>query len=142
MVKSSKLSNKQKLFVKEYLVDKNGAKAAVRCGYSEKTARQIAHELLTKPAVKAAIEKSIQKSCDKLDITKEKILLKIDSVIERCMQNEPVFDSKGNPIGEYKFDSRGALKGLELLGKYKKLFTDVVENNVKISHEQLLEELK
>jgi phage terminase small subunit len=38
-------------FVQEYLIDRNGAAAAVRAGYSKRTARQIAHELLTRPDV-------------------------------------------------------------------------------------------
>jgi Terminase small subunit len=42
-------------FVQEYLVDRNGAAAAVRAGYSKRTARQIAHELLTRPDVAAAV---------------------------------------------------------------------------------------
>lgn len=46
---------RQSRFVDEYLTDRNGAAAAVRAGYSRRTARQIAHELLTKPDVAAAV---------------------------------------------------------------------------------------
>lgn len=49
------LTSKQARFVEEYLVDGNGAGAAIRAGYSEHTARAIACELLTKPDLKAAI---------------------------------------------------------------------------------------
>ena len=42
-------------FVQEYLVDRNGAAAAVRAGYSKRTARQIACELLTRPDVAEAV---------------------------------------------------------------------------------------
>jgi phage terminase small subunit len=44
-------------FVQEYLVDRNGAGAAVRAGYSPRTARQIAHRLLTKADVAHAVRK-------------------------------------------------------------------------------------
>lgn len=42
-------------FVQEYLVDRNGAAAAIRAGYSPRTARQIAYEILTRPDVAAAV---------------------------------------------------------------------------------------
>lgn len=50
------LTPKQRKFVDEYMVDMNGAAAAVRCGYSKKTSRSIACELLTKPDIQAELE--------------------------------------------------------------------------------------
>ena len=64
---------KQELFVKEYLKDLNATQAAIRAGYSEKTARVQASDLLTKPDIQAAIQKARQKVVAKLDITHEKI---------------------------------------------------------------------
>lgn len=55
------LNAKQKLFIKEYCVDKNATKAAIRTGYSAKTAGSIGHELLKKPQIKIEIEKQIAK---------------------------------------------------------------------------------
>ena len=49
------LTEKQKRFINEYMVDLNGTKAAIRAGYSAKTARAIASETLKKPAVAAKI---------------------------------------------------------------------------------------
>ncbi len=49
------LRPKQRAFVVEYLKDRNGAQAAIRAGYSERTARQQASELLTKPDIAAAV---------------------------------------------------------------------------------------
>jgi hypothetical protein len=40
-------------------------------------------------------------------------------VFERCMQHKPVLDKDGNPTGEYRFDSAGAARALELMGKHK-----------------------
>jgi phage terminase small subunit len=51
------LNDKQQRFVAEYLVDLNATQAAIRAGYSEKTARTQASELLTKPDIEAAIAK-------------------------------------------------------------------------------------
>ena len=50
------LNPKQQRFVAEYLVDLNATQAAIRSGYSQKTARQIATENLSKPAIAAAID--------------------------------------------------------------------------------------
>lgn len=49
------MTPKQALFAEQYVLDHCGAAAAVRAGYSRRTARQIAHELLTKPDIAAAV---------------------------------------------------------------------------------------
>jgi phage terminase small subunit len=56
----SKLTAKQQLFVDEYLVDLNASAAARRAGYSEKTARAIGIENLTKPAIRAAVDAAMK----------------------------------------------------------------------------------
>jgi phage terminase small subunit len=69
-----KLTPKQQRFVDEYLTDLNATQAAIRAGYSEKTASVIASENLCKPNIAAAIEKSRQKTANKLEITRERVL--------------------------------------------------------------------
>lgn len=123
------LTPKQALFVKEYLVDLNATQAAIRAGYSEKTAQSIGAENLTKPLVAEAIAESSKKRAEKVDISAEYVLNTIKTTIERCAQAEPVLDRDGVPTGEYKFDSTAVLKGSELLGKYLKLFTDKLEHS-------------
>ena len=54
----SKLTLRQQRFVEEYLVDLNATQAAIRAGYSPKTARQQGHENLTKPYIEAAIQRA------------------------------------------------------------------------------------
>ncbi len=54
------LSNKQKVFIDEYLIDFNATQAAIRAGYSEKTAAVIGHENLRKPYLWEQIEKRLQ----------------------------------------------------------------------------------
>ncbi|MGG1643026.1 terminase small subunit [Paenibacillus sp. NRS-1782] len=68
------LTAKQKLFVKEYLVDLNATQAAIRAGYSERTARKIGNENLTKPDIQAAIDKAINKRAAKVEITADMVL--------------------------------------------------------------------
>ncbi len=53
---SRPLTTKQSRFIDEYMVDMNGAAAAERAGYSKKTSRAIACELLTKPDIQAALQ--------------------------------------------------------------------------------------
>ena len=57
-----KLTNKQKLFVEEYLISWNAADAALKAGYSPKTAKQTGYENLTKPYLKAKIEERLAES--------------------------------------------------------------------------------
>jgi phage terminase small subunit len=55
-----KLTNKQKVFVEEYLRSWNATAAAIAAGYSEKSARLIGHENITKPYLKAEIDRRIK----------------------------------------------------------------------------------
>ena len=68
-----RLSEKQKRFILEYLIDYNGTQAAIRAGYNAKNARQQASDLLTKPYIQEAINKKQEKLEIKLDISAEKI---------------------------------------------------------------------
>lgn len=67
------MNPKQALFVKEYLIDLNAKQAAIRAGYSERSAESQASRLLRNAKVKAAIEKATGKVAAKLDITHEQI---------------------------------------------------------------------
>ena len=61
-------------FVQEYLVDRNGAAAAVRAGYSPRTARQIAYELLTRPDVAEAVREGEAEIAAKAQVTRASVL--------------------------------------------------------------------
>lgn len=135
------LTPKQQRFVEEYLIDLNATQAAIRAGYSEKTAKEIGSENLTKPNIAKAIEEAQAKLSERTGITQEYVLSNIQKVIERCMQQEAVLARDGSPlliegpegslVPVFEFKENGALKGLELLGKHLGLFKDKIEHTGK-----------
>ena len=70
-----KLTKKQQAFVAEYLVDMNGTQAAIRAGYSPKTAQPQSARLLSNVMVQAALEKAFQKKVGRIEVT-------VDNVVE------------------------------------------------------------
>lgn len=68
------LTNKQKMFVKEYLCDLNATQSAIRAGYSAKTASWIGPQLLGKTHVAEAIQADMNRRSAKIEISGEKVL--------------------------------------------------------------------
>lgn len=116
----SKLEPKQERFCQEYVVDLNGTQAAIRAGYSQKTANEQSSQLLAKLNIKERIEELQKAIADSLEVDAKWITERLKQVAERCMTAEPVMVRDGKDMvasGEYKFDASGANKALELLGK-------------------------
>lgn len=124
-------SAKMERFCQEYLIDLNGTQAAIRAGYSQDTASAIATENLSKPSIIARIDELKIEKAEAASITPEFVLKGLKTVAERTMQGVQVYDNEGNPTGEWKFDSAGANRSLELLGKHLTLFADRVEHTGK-----------
>lgn len=131
------LTPKQQRFVEEYLIDLNATQAAIRSGYSEKTAQEQSSRLLSNVMVQDAVQKAQNKLTERTEITQDYVLTNIKKVIERCMQQEAVQARDGSPLlvegpeGDlvplFEFKETGALKGLELLGKHLGMFKDKIE---------------
>ncbi len=121
------LTDKQQRFVAEYLIDLNATQAAIRAGYSEKTAGSVGAENLKKPEIAAAIQVAMNQRTERTQVDADYVLRTIVDTIERCKQAEPVRDRDGEATGEYKFDASAVLKGAELLGKHLRMFTDKTE---------------
>ena len=68
------LSPKQRRFVDEYLVDLNATQAAIRAGYSAKTAKQIGSRLLTNVDIAAAIEQAMEARGTRTSVTADKVI--------------------------------------------------------------------
>ena len=99
------LTAKQQMFVKEYLVDLNATQAAIRAGYSVKTAGQIGDEILKKPEIAAAVQAGMDARSQRTEITADYVLDTIRKTIERCQSAE-------------EYQPAAVLKGAELLGKH------------------------
>ena len=115
---NQKLTARQKAFVDEYLVDLNATKAAIRAGYSKKTAVVIGNENLTKPYIAAEVQRAMRERSEKTKIDAEWVLREFVSLYNKAIQNEPVLDLDGSKIGEYKFDGANANRALENVAKH------------------------
>lgn len=140
----TKLTEKQKRFVTEYLVDLNATQAAIRAGYSPKTAEVIGYENLRKPQIAAEVAKRQAKLQKKLEITQERVLAELAAiafasgtdfvtVTEAGMLNvkatSKVPKEKLPAIASIKYNQLGIeiklhdkVRALELLGKHLGVF--------------------
>ena len=131
-----KLTDKQKEFVRQYLVDLNATQAAIRAGYSERTASRIGPQLLGKTCVREAIEKAQAKRAQRVEVTQDYVLSNLVEIVERTMQRAPVLDRKGEQVTDdegravWTFDAKNANRALELLGKHLGIFMDKVRAEV------------
>lgn len=127
--KTENLNEKQKKFCEEYLIDFNGAQAAIRAGYSKNSARNIASENLTKPNIQIYLQQLIENRNKETKLTQEQVVADIIEAKNRCMQKAPVMkydkeekqylqvtDENGNDV--WQFDAQGALKALDMLMKH------------------------
>ena len=131
-----RLTKKQATFVAEYLVDLNATQAAIRAGYSKKSAARIGVELLNKTQVSDAIQKAREQQTKRTLITADYVLSNLREVVERSMQRAPVCNMRGEQIIDdegnhiWGFDAKNANRALELLGKHLGLWTDKVQTEV------------
>lgn len=128
---SKPLTAKQKLFCEEYLIDLNATQAAIRAGYSEKTARVIGGENLLKPAISAFIAENMTKRSEETRIDAAWVLRKSVELHNRCM-----VEGEG-------FTAAGAGKALDLIGKHVDVQAYSEKHTVvEMTHEEWLESLK
>jgi len=126
------LTNQEKLFKEEYLVDLKPERAAIAAGYSKTVAHTKAYQWVSngkiKPHLFIAIKTTLDKQAEKLQLTAETVLKDIIRI-----------GDKAEGAGKYS----DALKSRELLGKHLKLFTEKVDVNVdNLTDEELDAKLK
>lgn len=149
-----KLTDKQKLFCHEYMVDLNATQAAIRAGYSPNTASVIGSENLSKPNIQEYIANLKNKKLEKVDISAERVLQELGKLAFYNVKQ--LYDDDGRPLSITDLDDNTAAaicgidictqgnqeigyaevtkiklsdkKGaLEQLGRYHKLFTDKID---------------
>ena len=103
----------QTLFCQEYIIDLNSAQAAIRAGYSVKTARTIGSRLLTNVDIAEKIQQLSAKHAENVGITAEWVLNGIKELTDRLIETE---------------DPKAAYKGYELGGKYLTLFSEKIDH--------------
>lgn len=145
-----KLTEKQKRFCEEYLIDLNATQAAVKAGYSEKTARVVAAQNLSKLNIQVYLQQLMQERSQRTKITADMVLSELAAIAfsDRTElakvgeYGEVTFtptDKLGADIkktiagienGKYgtKVTSYDKVKALELLGKHLGLFTSGADN--------------
>ena len=148
------LTRKQKAFIEEYLIDLNATQAAIRSGYSPDTAKEIGCENLTKPNIKAAIDKAMAERSKRTGICADRVLQELAKIAfvnpadvidvedasilanptredTACIQSVKVKSmdtDKGSSIErEVKFYDKKA--ALELLGKHLGIMNDKLDLN-------------
>lgn len=126
------LEPKQIRFIEEYMIDLSPSNAAKRAGYKQPQA--YGAELMKKPWIKEEIDKRMQEKSKELKLSEAFVVEGLVELAQRCMQQikpitrgngEPVLDDDGNIV--FRFDSAGAAKAYELLGKHLGMFKDKVD---------------
>lgn len=131
-----KLTAKQQRFCDEYLIDLNATQAAIRAGYSKKTAKQIGQQNLTKLDLKEYIEKRMAEKEAALVADQDEVLKYLTSVLRGESQSEEiVVEGIGDGCSEARTmqkapSEKDRLKAAELLGKRYSLFRDNVKLDV------------
>lgn len=148
----AKMTAKQQRFCDEYLIDLNATQAAIRAGYSEKTAAVIAAENLRKPNIRDYIEKRMSEKEEALIAKQDEVMKYLTAVMRREL-SEHVVVTTTEERSYYAPDDNGTMrkqtekketpqiveiparladanKAAELLGKAYTLFTDRVEQDV------------
>ena len=131
-----KLTAKQKRFCDEYLIDCNATQAAIRAGYSERTAYSTGNENLKKPELKTYIEEQLEKMHNEKTADAQEVIEYLTAVLRgQSTAHEIVVEGTGEGCSEARTiekapSEKERLKAAELLGKRYALFTDKVETDV------------
>lgn len=115
---------KQRLFLREYMIDRNGTQAAIRAGYAagkdNHQAAVTANKLLKDPVVSACRAALLREECDRLAVSRQEIVLEYMEIYKRCMARTPVMEWDSNShqwveTGMWQFDAKGAANALDKL---------------------------
>lgn len=120
------LTTRQKRFVDEYLIDLNATQAAIRAGYSVKTAGQIGQENLKKPEIRSRIDEQLEQIHNERTADAQEVLEYLTSVMRGEKTDETLrFIGEGfQEKIDIAVSSKDRLKAAELIGKRYGMFAD------------------
>ena len=118
------LTPKQQRFVEEYLIDLNATQAAIRAGYSEKTAKEIGSENLTKPNIAKAIQEAQESLSNKTQLT-------VDIVVQGLLKEAQDY-AEGST-------QSARVAAWAHLGKHLGMFKDKLEHDISDPLKELLQ---
>jgi phage terminase small subunit len=107
------VNDKQRLFVAEYLKDKNAKQAAIRAGYAKKTAETCGPRLLRSAQVKSAVTEGLRKISDKCEVTAERVIAELGRVAFSDLGSLYHSDGTLKGVHEWSEDARRAVAGIE-----------------------------
>ena len=154
MAKTAKLTEKQQRFVEEYLIDLNATQAAIRAGYSAKTADQQGSRMLANVKVQQAVSEAMAKRSKRTGVNQDRVVLELARIafvkmtdivddegrikqdandddlacIESVKYKNSESDTGSSEEREVKIGSK--LKALELLGKHLGMWNDKLDVNI------------
>lgn len=126
------MTEKQKRFCDEYLIDLNATQAAIRAGYSAKTAKAIGCENLTKPDIQAYIQEQLDRIHEQKTADAQEVIEYLTSVM-RGEHTEQALQLVGDGVQEIcdiEVSAKDRLKAAELIGKRYGIFTDKTDLNI------------
>ena len=120
---NKKLTKKQLLFAKEYLIDRNKTQAAIRAGYSTKNASQSGAQLYSNIKIRAFIDNVMIDTHKRLELSADRTLLEINRLATFDIRRLYKIDGSLIPIPELDDDMAACVKGVEFKkvgGEWKK----------------------
>lgn len=160
----AKLTEKQKIFVEEYLIDLNATQAAIRSGYKPSSARQVGTENMSKPSIRACIDQAIAERSKRTGINQDRVIrelarlafvnandvIDMDEASIKCNASEDdtaaiasvkvkTIPTKEGDGVEREIRLNDKLKALELLGKHLGMFKDNININANVSSTKKLD---
>lgn len=123
------MTDKQKRFCDEYLIDCNATQAAIRAGYSPKTAYSIGEENLKKPKLKTYIDERLEQLHNEKTADAQEVLEYLTSVMrgEHTEQTLALCGDGMQEIQDIDVSAKDRIKAAELIGKRYGMFKDAVD---------------
>jgi phage terminase small subunit len=113
------LSEKHQRFVEEYLIDLNATQAAIRAGYSEKTAYAQGSALLKHVEVKKAISAAKKARAERMAISQDRVLLELARIAYFDIRKTVDKNGAPIPIEQLDDDTAAAIGGIDVLEQFE-----------------------